>query len=134
MPQSAAITLTVAVFVIALFLFWFMMFHLDLDSAWVAVGVPFVVLAISITMAFWSFNDNYYDVKSGTVVNQDFTPAHMTPSTIINTGKTITVVPGTWVDDDWAIEVKNSDGVEGWIHFSSNPFSEYPIGSHYPHN
>jgi len=134
MPQSVAITLTVAVFVAAFVLFWFLTFHLDVESAWVAIGVPFVVLAISIAMAFWLLNDNYNHVTSGVVVNEQFTPAHETPPTIISTGKVTTVVPGTWVDDDWSIEVRNDQGKEGWIHFSSNPFAEYPIGSQYPHN
>lgn len=131
--QSMAIVITVALFVLAGVAFWWFLAHEDFDRpVWQAIGIPFVILLVAFGSLFWSANDNYYDITSGTVVSQDFTAAHMTPPTVINNGKTTTVIPGHWVDDSWAIEIRGGSGHTGWIHFESNVFSQYPIGSHYP--
>ena len=133
--QPFAITISVLLFVATGVAFWWFMVRDDfMRRAWQAVGIPIVVMLVAFGSLFWSLNDNYYDVKSGVVIAQDFTAAHMTPPTVINNGKTTTVVPGHWVDDDWAIEVRGDNGHTGWIHFSTNVFAEYPIGSHYPHD
>lgn len=134
MPQSYAIALTIAVFVLAIVLFWLLGFHFDIDNGWIAVGGPVLVLLIAIGMMFWSLNDNYNHVTSGTVVNSSFTPEHRTPDTITFVNKSPIIISGTWIADDWAILVKNSDGKQGWIHFSTDPTNTYPVGSHYPHD
>ena len=133
--QSVAIAISVVLFIATGIAIWWFMIKDDYNRpAWRALGIPVAMMVVAVGSLFWSLNDNYYDVKSGVVVAQDFTPAHMTPPTIIYTGKTTTVVPGHWVDDDWAIEIRGDNGHTGWIHFSTNVFAEYPIGSHYPHD
>ncbi len=132
MPQSVAVAISVALFVIAGVATWYFIFHIDSSSFLVAVGVPSLTLCLAIFSLVWSCNDNYYEVKSGTVINQSFTPAHQNPPTIVSTGKSTIIVPGAWVPDDWAIEVQGDNGHNGWFHFDSNVFDRYPRGSHYP--
>lgn len=130
--QPWAIAISVALFVLTIAAFWFFTFYADFDSLWLAVGVPVALLLIFFGSLFWSLNDNFYDVKSGVVIDQSFTPAHQTPPTVVMSGKSTIIVPGVWVSDDWAIEIKGENGQTGWIHFNGNIFAEYPDGSSYP--
>lgn len=132
-PQDIAIVLTISGFVLGFVLLVVLGLWERIDNMWISAGIPVLLILGSLASCFWSFNDNYYDVKSGTVIASSFDAAHYTQSTIIMVGKTPVVQPGYYVPDDWAIEVQDlRTGKYGWFHFSSDPSSTYPIGSHYP--
>jgi hypothetical protein len=129
--QSVAIAISVVLFVLTIVAFWFFTFRGDYDE-WIALGIPVLILLLAGGSLFWSLNDNYYGVKSGVVIEQQFTPAHQNPPTIISSGKSTVIMPGAWVPDDWSIQIKSNSGKTGWIHFSNNVFLNYPKGSPYP--
>ena len=79
--QSVAIAISVVLFIATGIAIWWFMIKDDYNRpAWRALGIPVAMMVVAVGSLFWSLNDNYYDVKSGVVVAQDFTPAHMTPT------------------------------------------------------
>ena len=122
MPQSMAVTVTATLFTLAVISFWYLVIHREGGSLWIAFGVPTVLVLAALPMLFKSLDDNYYHVTSGIVVAQKFTPAHSVAP----------IIPGFWTEDDWALKVRDAQGHEGWIHFLNDPFTVFPVGSHFP--
>ncbi len=102
----------------------------DHYSLWLVFGLPGLLMCLGLVALCITASDNIYWVKSGIVISHRFTAAHE-ERTFRMYGKV--VMPATeYVPADWALCVRDSRGREGWLHFSSNVFSRYPIGSHYP--
>lgn len=95
--------------------------------------IPAILCALGIAAFVMSVTCATDDVQSGVVIGQEYTPTHQNAPVLLPAGKTVVLMPGAHVPDDWAIEVKNDKGYTDWKHFDKNVFGEYPIGSHYPH-
>lgn len=136
MSQSAAVVICIVLWVLFFVSVWFFMFHLDLDSIFQTLVIPGVLIVAAFWATIWAADDNFYDVKSGVVIEHSFTAAHTTPVTctpITTNGiTTISCSGGTYVPDDWAIEIRNENGKSGWIHFTQDVFADYPVGARYP--
>lgn len=112
----------------------------ETSSIWLVFGPMIGLVLLGITLLVWGMSDNLHNVKAGTVIGHNFTRAHMTQSVYIpgspaigsSPGTPATYIPGYWVNDDWAINLRDSKGRTGWLHFSANVLDEYPIGSRYP--
>jgi hypothetical protein len=108
-------------------------------NPWLGFILPGLLLILGFAFLVWACSDNIYNVHEGLVVDHSFTPAHTQPATYIpgtpGNGKTpgtpAVYVPARHVPDDWAIEVKDKEGHSGWLHFGSDVFKEYPIGTYY---
>jgi hypothetical protein len=122
-PQWLAITIS-ALLIVAPFIWMFIAAEHDADAVRGLV-IPIIVVVLGLGSLFWSTDDNYYQVRSGTVISHQFSPAH---DGFVMVGKVL--VP-THYDDDWSIVVRDSNGNEGVFHYSQDPFSYYPVGSHY---
>lgn len=137
MSQSYAIAISVILIVIAIAVTWWSVFRIGFngyrESIWVGVVLPVALWAIALGSLIWSLDDNFYDVKSGVVIGQTFTPAYITPVTCTSVGNTTVCSGGVPIPDDWAIEIRGTNGKTGSIHFGTNVFAEYPKGSLYPH-
>lgn len=101
------------------------------DYSFTAVSVIMLAgIVIPFTASFKLVDDNPYRVQSGQVVAQDFTPEHTNLSCVNS------VCTATTVADDWALKLHNCKDFKvcrsGWIHFDSNVFKQYPVGSNYP--
>ncbi len=121
MNQETAILICAVAFVMMLVAGWYYLFYRDALEL-----VPLLTVALFIGTLIWSTNDNFYDVKSGVVVAQHFTPAHY-DYVLVNK-----VLVPQWRPDDWAIQVRSENGRTGWFHYGENVFGHYPEGSHYP--
>lgn len=131
MAQSTAVMISIALCVIAAVITWYCFTHIDSDLT--MFGVIGIAWFVALGSWAWSADDNFYDVKSGIVIGQKFTPAYVTP-VICSTSNNVPVCSGgQYIPDDWAIEIRGGDGKTGKIHFGNNVFTEYPNGSHYPH-
>lgn len=117
-----AVVLGILTFAVPLFLIWFIEDHTRIDNLFVQGGIPAitgVVLGIcTFASLLWAFDDNFYGVKSGVVIDESFTAAHCVK---------------VCSPDDWALEIRSDDGKTGWLHFRENVFETYPRGSQYPH-
>lgn len=107
---------------------------------WLAVALPIGLAVVGLVLLAWACSDNFYHVTSGTVVGHYFTPAHTTtpiwipgtPGTGSSPATPGMMMPGHSEPDDWAIQIQDEHGRTGVLHFSSNVFNDYPMGSQYP--
>jgi hypothetical protein len=130
--------------VIAGYMFYKNLIALDYmqdPSIWWAIIVPLGLLIVgAFPFIHGLTSDNIYNIKSGVVLAQDFTPRHYVQGTTTYTSSTVNgvttmipiIVPGHWEDDDWALKLQDEAGHTGWLHFASDVFSNYPVGTHYP--
>lgn len=109
----------------------------DDDYHFVAVIVVALSLVVAMGMtSLKALDDNSYRVTRGIVIGQNFTPAYFTP--LVCTGNPVVCTGNVYVPDDWALTLRDCETyercVEGTLHFASNVFGQYPVGSHYPNS
>ena len=122
-PQWLAVTLSIVAVCVA---FVMIFVAIERDGGVISVIViPAIVMILGFGSLFWSTSSNYYDVKYGTVIAHEFTPAH---DGFIMVGKVL--VPQHY-DAVWSVVVEDSRGKIGRFHYSEDPFEYYPVGSRY---
>ena len=116
--------------------FWYFLLRPDYYehvNAWAGLGLSLLFIALGVASLAYATHDNIYHIKCGVVVDRSYVPAHYVPGAWIY-ASTMIYIPGHHEPDDWALKLKGDNDHTGWLHFSVDVLSSYPIGSYYHRN